>query len=149
MVTVPTPDLINTPDAVFANLLDEDPLGQAFWMYWFGAGRYSKLRKHFSALGESGALATKLSARADKQVPLLQSHDARGLRIDRVIQHPDYRELEKLSYGRGIVGIKYRAEFLAKHRAYRHLAGFGAGYYFAQSEIGLYCPICIDRKSVV
>jgi len=143
MVTVPTPDSINTPDVVFANLLDEDPLGQAFWMYWFGAGRYSKLRKHFSALGESGALATELSARADKQVPVLQSHDARGLRIDRVVQHHDYRELEKLSYGRGIVGIKYRAEFLAKHRAYRHLAGFGAGYYFAQSEIGLYCPICM------
>lgn len=142
-MTVPTPNLINTPDVRFANLLDEDTLGQAFWAYWFGAGRYSKLRKHFSALGESGALASELSARADKQVPVLQSHDARGLRIDRVIQHPDYRELEKLSYGRGIIGIKYQTEFLARHRAYRHLAGFGAGYYFAQSEIGLYCPICM------
>jgi len=137
------PDLLNTPDIRFTNLLDEDPLGEEFWKYWFGTGRFKNLRYHFSALGESGALATGLSARADKQGPTLQTHDARGLRIDRLIQHPDYRELEKLSYGRGIVGIKYDQKFLAKHRAFRHLAGFGAGYYFAQSEIGLYCPICM------
>ena len=142
-MTDPTSDLINTPEVRFTNLLDEDPLGEAFWKHWLGAGRYNKLRAHFSALGESGALATELSARADKQGPTLQTHDARGMRKDCVVQHPDYRELEKLSYGRGIVGIKYQPEFLAKHRAFRHLVGFGAGYYFAQSEIGLYCPICM------
>ncbi len=108
-----------------------------------GAGRYNKLRAHFSALGESGALATELSARADKHGPVLQTHDARGLRTDRIVQHPDYRELEKLAYGRGIVGLKYPPGFLARHRAFRHLLGFGAGYYFAQSEIGLYCPVCM------
>ncbi|MGA7595175.1 MAG: acyl-CoA dehydrogenase family protein [Gallionella sp.] len=143
MMTVPSTDPINTPDVRLTNLFDEDPLGEAFWKHWFGAGRFGKLRGHFSALGESGALATGLSARADKQGPLLQTHDARGMRIDRIVQHPDYRELQQLSYGRGIVGIKYQPEFLSRHRAYRHLLGFGAGYYFAQSEIGLYCPICM------
>jgi hypothetical protein len=143
MMTDPASDLINTPEARFTNLLDEDPLGEEFWKLWLGTGRFGKLRGHFSALGESGALATGLSARADKQGPTLQTHDARGIRIDRIVQHPDYRELEKLSYGRGIVGIKYQPGFLAKHRAFRHLVGFGAGYYFAQSEIGLYCPICM------
>jgi alkylation response protein AidB-like acyl-CoA dehydrogenase len=143
MKTVPTPDLINTPEIRFSNLLDEDPLGEEFWKHWLGAARFKQLRHHFSALGESGALATGLSARADKQGPTLETHDARGIRIDRVVQHPDYRELEKLSYGREIVGIKYNQKFLAKHRAFRHLVGFGAGYYFAQSEIGLYCPICM------
>jgi alkylation response protein AidB-like acyl-CoA dehydrogenase len=136
-------DLVNIPEIRFANLLDEDPLGEEFWKHWLGAGRYSELRCHFSALGESGALATELSARADKQGPTLETHDARGMRIDRVVQHPDYHELEKLSYGRGIVSIKYNSAFLAKHRACRHLVGFGAGYYFAQSEIGLYCPVCM------
>lgn len=135
--------MINIPEVRFTNLFDEDPLGEEFWKFWFGAARFGEFRDHFSALGESGAIATELSARVDRQVPTLQTHDARGKRIDRVVQHPDYRELEKLSYGRGIVGIKYDPKFLAKHRAFRHLAGFGAGYYFAQSEIGLYCPICM------
>ena len=143
MKITPAPDLINTPEVRFSNLFDEDPLGEEFWKHWLGIGRFSKLRRHFSALGESGALATEFSARADKQVPVLETHDARGIRIDRVIQHPDYHELEKISYGRGIVGIKYDPVFLARHSAYRHLVGFGAGYYFAQSEIGLYCPICM------
>ncbi len=138
-----TPDLLNTTEIKFSNLLDEDPLGEEFWRNWLGSARFRQLRRHFSALGESGALATELSARADKQGPTLETHDARGLRIDRVVHHPDYHELEKLSYGRGIVGIKYDPEFLAKHREFRHLVGFGAGYYFAQSEIGLYCPICM------
>ncbi len=136
-------DLINTPEIRFTNLLDEDPLGEEFWKHWLGATRFKQLRVHFSMLGESGALATEFSARSDKQTPTLETYDARGIRIDRVIQHPDYHELEALSYGRGIVGIKYAPKFLAKHRAYRHLVGFGAGYYFAQSEIGLYCPICM------
>jgi acyl-CoA dehydrogenase len=143
IVKAPSSDLVNTPEIRFSNLFDEDPLGQEFWKHWLGTARYSKLRNHFSALGESGAVATELSARADRQGPTLATHDARGKRVDRVVQHPDYRELELLSYGRGIVGIKYDPRFLAKHRAYRHLAGFGAGYYFAQSEIGLYCPICM------
>ncbi len=143
MANAQTFDFINTPEVRFSNLLDEDPLGEEFWKYWLGTARYSELRRHFSALGESGAFATGLSDRADKQGPALETHDARGMRVDRVVQHPDYRELEQLSYGRGIVGIKYQPRFLAKHRAHRHLAGFGAGYYFAQSEIGLYCPICM------
>lgn len=143
MTAVTTPDLLNTPEIRFTNLLDADPLGEEFWKYWLGAVRFRELRSHFSALGESGALATELSARADKQGPTLETHDARGIRKDRVLQHPDYDELERLSYGRDIVGIKYNRKFLARHRAVRHLVGFGAGYYFAQSEIGLYCPICM------
>ncbi len=137
------PDPSNLPEISHTNLLDEDPLGEEFWKRWLGAGRYSELRSHFSAMGESGALATELSARADRQSPTLQTHDARGMRVDHTIQHPDYHELERLSYGRGIVAIKYDSAFLARHREFRHLVGFGAGYYFAQSEIGLYCPICM------
>jgi alkylation response protein AidB-like acyl-CoA dehydrogenase len=148
MNTAPTSGLTNIPEIGiprigFSNLFDEDPLGLEFWKFWLGGARFSELGGHFSALGESGALATALSARADKQSPALETHDARGMRIDRVRFHPDYRELEKLSYGRGIVQIKYDPEFLARHHAVRHLVGFGAGYYFAQSEIGLYCPICM------
>lgn len=142
-MTATTTDPVNIPEIRFTNLFDEDTLGEEFWRFWFGSARFDELRGHFSALGESGAIATGYSARADRQGPTLQTHDARGTRIDRVIQHPDYRELEKLSYGRGIVGIKYDPGFLERHRQFRHLAGFGAGYYFAQSEIGLYCPVCM------
>jgi acyl-CoA dehydrogenase len=133
----------NIPEVQFENLFLNDPTGRKFWSHWFGAERFSALKSHFHAMGDAGAKAAPLSMRADKHGPVLLTHDACGERIDRVVQHPDYHELEKLSYGRGIVAIKYDREFLAKHREVRHLVGFGAGYYFGQTEMGLYCPICM------
>jgi hypothetical protein len=88
MKTIPKTDLLNTPEIRFANLLDEDPLGEAFWKHWLGAARFEQLRDHFSAMGESGALATPLSARADKQGPVLETHDERGIRRDRGVRKP-------------------------------------------------------------
>jgi alkylation response protein AidB-like acyl-CoA dehydrogenase len=130
------------PSFELGNLFDEDPFGQEAFAWWMGPA-WRDVRPHFTALGESGALATALSARADREGPTLQSHDARGERISRVVHHPDYRRLEELSYGRGIVAIKYEENFLSQHRARRHLVGFGAAYYFAQTEMGLFCPICM------
>ncbi len=132
----------NIPRIEFANLFDEDGVGEKFFEWWMGPA-FREVRGHFVAMGESGALATPLSARADKENPVLQTHDARGERVSRVVYHPDYHRMEELSYGRGIVAVKYDADFLARHRARRHLVGFGAAYYFAQTEMGLFCPICM------
>jgi alkylation response protein AidB-like acyl-CoA dehydrogenase len=132
----------NIPRVEFANLFDEDGVGERFFEWWMGSA-FPEVREHFAAMGESGALATPLSARADKEGPTLQTHDERGDRVSRVVHHPDYHRLEELSYMRGIVAVKYDPAFLAKHRARRHLVGFGAAYYFAQTEMGLFCPICM------
>lgn len=132
----------NIPQIEFSNLFEEDPIGRKFFEWWIGPA-FADVRDHFVAMGESGALAAPLSARADREGPVLQTHDARGERVDRIVFHPDYRRLEELSYGRGIVAIKYEPEFLARHRPHRHLVGFGAAYYFAQTEMGVFCPICM------
>jgi len=130
------------PDLAFDNLFAADPWGQAVFAHWLGA-EFAGLRGHFEALGRAGALAQPLSARADLHGPRLLTHDARGLRCDRVEYHPDYHALEELAFGGGIVSRKYEPDFLARHRARRHLVGFGAGFYFAQTELGLFCPICM------
>ncbi len=132
----------NIPRIEFANLFDEDGVGEKFFEWWLGPA-FGEVREHFVAMGEAAALAVPLSARADREGPVLQTHDARGERVGRVVYHPDYHRLEELSYGRGIVAVKYDPDFLARHRARRHLVGFGAGYYFAQTEMGLFCPICM------
>ncbi len=108
-----------------------------------GSERYRELKGHFVSLGDAGAKAGPFSASADRQGPVLKTHNTTGERIDQIVQHPDYIELQKLSYGRNIIGIKYDPQFLKKHRSVRHLVGFGAAYYFAQTEMGLYCPICM------
>jgi alkylation response protein AidB-like acyl-CoA dehydrogenase len=110
--------------------------------HWLGED-FPELREHFTALGRAGAAAQPLSARADVESPRLQTHDARGQRVDRIVYHPDYRALEELAFGAGIVSRKYDPAFLARHRARRNLVTLGAGFYFAQTEMGLYCPICM------
>jgi alkylation response protein AidB-like acyl-CoA dehydrogenase len=131
------------PAPAFDNLFAADPLAEAFWSHWLGAATWPALRPHFVELGRRGAEAQPLSALADRESPRLEAYDARGERVDRVVYHPAYRQLESLAYGGGIVALKYEADFLAAHRTRRHLAGFGAGYYFAQTELGLYCPVCM------
>lgn len=133
----------NIPSISFDNLLAADPLAEAIWPHWLGTKTWAATRHHFAAMGEAGARATGLAALADKEGPRLLTHNAAGERVDEVIYHPAYRELEALAFGGGIVALKYEPAFLAEHRANRHLIGFGAGYYFSQSEIGLYCPICM------
>lgn len=112
----------NIPRVEFANLFEEDGVGEQFFEWWMGSA-FREVREHFAAMGESGALATPLSARADKESPTLLTYDERGERISRVVHHPDYHRLEELSYGRGIVAVKYDPVFLANHRARRHLVG--------------------------
>lgn len=132
----------NIPRVELGNLFEEDPVGEKFFEWWLGH-TFLDTRKHFLAMGRAGALAGPLSARADRHSPVLKTHDALGERVNRIEYHPDYRELERLSYGGGIVAIKYDEAFLARHRAHRQLVGFGAAYYFAQTEMGLFCPICM------
>lgn len=133
----------NIPDVTFDNLFSADPLAEIFWPHYLGDEAWQALRGHFSAMGEAGARATPLSALADSSGPRLVTHNARGERVDQIVYHPAYREIEKLAYGGGIIAAKYDAEFLTSYRGLRHMLGFGAGYYFAQSDIGLYCPICM------
>ena len=132
----------NIPSPSFTNLFDEDPVARTLFAHWMGPS-FAVLQPKLTTMGRNAAIATALSARADKHGPVLQTHSASGQRIDRVTYHPDYHQLEQLSYGEGIVAIKYDPAFLAQHKRVRHLAGFALGYVFGQTGPGLFCPICM------
>ncbi len=132
----------NIPQPAFDNLFQEDPVGERFFEWWLGPA-FTENRRHFVSMGERAARAAPLSQRADKETPVLHTHDATGERVNRVAYHPDYHALEDLAYGGGILSLKYDEAFLAKHRKNRHTIGFGIAYYFAQTELGLFCPICM------
>jgi acyl-CoA dehydrogenase len=133
----------NLPSIDFKNLFNVDFFGKHFWPYLLGNKSFSKLKERFVHFGELAAKATPLSALADKYPPQLHTHNKIGERIDEIEYHPAYLELQKLSYGEGIVSLKYEKKFLAEHKDIRHQTGFALGYYFAQTESGLFCPICM------
>lgn len=133
----------NFPLTEFEDLLAADPLAEKLWKYFLGADKWEEVHSHFEKMGRGGAQATSHSDVVDKNSPQLKRFDASGLRICEIVHHPSYQKLRELSYGQGIVAIKYEEDFLAENRKIRHMTGFGAGYYFAQTEPGLYCPICM------
>lgn len=80
---------------------------------------------------------------ADHQGPKLVTHDPSGNRVDRIEYHPAYREMQKIAYGSGMVGMKYDGKTVAAHPDAVQLVGFALGYLFAMGEMGLYCPVCM------
>lgn len=98
-------------------------------------------------LAEMGQRAAEevapLAAVADRESPRLVSHDSRGRRVDRVVYHPAYREMERIAYGSGIVGLKYDAAVAARFPDSLHTIGFSLGYLFAMAEMSLFCPVCM------
>lgn len=127
----------------FKNLYTSDPFGQNLWSYFLGPQRHNEFKSYLQNFGKIGAEATVLSALADKHSPQLHTHNKVGERVDIVEYHPAYLELKKISYGQGLVALKYDPTFLQKNKNCRHLLSFAMGYYFAQTETGLFCPICM------
>jgi alkylation response protein AidB-like acyl-CoA dehydrogenase len=132
----------NLPLFTAQNLFKEDPLGSLFFKKWLG-DYFSSLEATYLEFGENAAKASPLSMKADQNRPKIKKIDINGVQTDTVVYDDSYHELEKLSFGKGIVAIKYDPDWMSKYSSVRHLLGFSLGYYFAQSEMSLYCPICM------
>ncbi len=132
----------NLPIYTTQNLFNEDPLGSLFFKKWLG-DFFASLEATYIEFGENAAKASPLSMKADQNRPKIKKIDIDGVKVDTIEYDPSYHELEKLSFGKGIVAIKYDPEWMRKYSSVRHLLGFSLGYYFAQSEMSLYCPICM------
>jgi acyl-CoA dehydrogenase len=130
------------PPSRFGNLFHADPLGAALFSGWLG-GHWADLRPIFEQLGAAGAAAHPLSIQADRCRPTLHHEERPDGRSDRIDYHPDYRALENLAYGTGLVSRRNDLGFLVKHAQRRNLVSIGSGYYFAQSEIGVMCQVCM------
>lgn len=127
----------------FDNLYHADPLGKKLWTYWLGENIHKEFEMRFSQMGKNAAIATPLSDVADKQGPKINNFNSVGERVDKISYHPAYTKLKKLSYEQEIISLKYDPNFLKQHKNNRHLIGFAIAYYFAQTETGLFCPICM------
>jgi len=130
------------PEPEFPNLFQADPLAAALFGGWLGP-HWSEFRPIFDAMGRAGALAQPLSRSADAHRPTLVRGEP-GARIpDRIAYHPDTAALEDLAYATGLVHRRNDLDFLVRHSARRNLVSVGCGYFFAQTEIGIMCQVCM------
>jgi len=93
-----------------------------------------------------GAVASQrmdeLAQIANRQVPVLMQFDKRGQRVDKVIFHPAYHELEKIAYQDfAIAACSHRDGALGWPGKVPQPVKFAQGYLGMQAESGVFCPV--------
>jgi acyl-CoA dehydrogenase len=115
------------------------------------------LKRHLSAkdferaqtiLAEMGAVASQkmdsLSEAANRQSPVLMQFDKKGQRVDEVIFHPAYHELERIAYQDfAIAACSHRDGALGWQGHIPQPVKFALGYLGMQAEAGVFCPIAM------
>jgi alkylation response protein AidB-like acyl-CoA dehydrogenase len=110
---------------------------------------FERAEPHLIALGEAaGGVIDTLAADADRNPPVLRPYDERGRRIDEVVRHPAYRELERIAFSRfGLAAMSHRDGVLGWPGRVPHLVKYALVYLFAQSEFGLLCPVNVTDST--
>lgn len=115
------------------------------------------LKRHLSSedyeraqaiLTEMGAVASqemdKLAEIANRQGPVLMQFDKRGQRVDEVIFHPAYHELERIAYQDfAIAACSHREGALGWPGRIPQPVKFALGYLGMQAESGVFCPVAM------
>ncbi|HXG04684.1 MAG TPA: acyl-CoA dehydrogenase family protein [Candidatus Binatia bacterium] len=120
---------------VCSTLLDEADLARA--------------RPHLVELGAlAGDRLDRLAAEADRHPPVLRAWDETGRRVDEIVFHPAYREMERLAFGRfGLAAMSHRPGVLGWPGPVPHVVKYALSYLFAQAEFGLLCPVSLTDST--
>ncbi len=97
-------------------------------------------------LTDIGAVASQrmdaLAETANRQGPVLQQFDKRGQRVDEIIFHPAYHELEYIAYEQfAIAACSHRTGVLGWPGRVPQSVKFALGYLGMQAESGVFCPV--------
>ncbi|MCG3175012.1 MAG: Crotonobetainyl-CoA dehydrogenase [Myxococcota bacterium] len=126
------------------NYFETDAVLQRVLLHFGGASLMDQARPLLVRMGElAGTRGADLADEADRDGPVHIPYDRFGERVDEIRRSRAYEELVRLAYGEGIIGNYYPAALGGVEHPLPHLVKFAQGYVFAQSEQGLYCPICM------
>src|SRR5215470_5357303 len=100
-----------------------------------------------------GAVASQkmdeLAEIANRQGPVLAQYDKRGQRVDEVIFHPAYHELERIAYQDfAIAACSHREGTLGWPGRVPQPVKFALGYLGMQAESGVFCPVSMTDALV-
>ena len=106
------------------------------------------LREEFDSMGRfaTSPEAQDLARLANTVLPILKTHDARGMRIDQVEYHPAYHALMRRSVGAGLHSSAW--EDLPAEKGISHQARAIRFFLTAGLECGHLCPITMTSASV-
>lgn len=106
-----------------------------------GGGGFAGPLEHYGEL--AGGDLYRAGFDANRQRPVLRTHDAQGRRIDTVDFHPAYHQLMATAKGKGVAGLSWHAP---RHGA--HVARAALSYLHHQAEAGTSCPLTMTHAAV-
>src|SRR6266853_706516 len=133
------------PDTDGINFFSADP-DLSFLLRWhLSAEDYERAQ---TILTEMGAMASQkmdsLAEAANRQGPVLMQFDKKGQRVDEVVFHPAYHELERIAYQDfAIAACSHRDGALGWQGHVPQPVKFALGYLGMQAEAGVFCPIAM------
>jgi alkylation response protein AidB-like acyl-CoA dehydrogenase len=78
----------------------------------------------------------------------LVSFDAGGQRVDEIVYHPAYVEMQRLGFSEwGFAAMSHREGVLGWPGLVPHVVKYALSYLFVQSEFGLFCPISMTDSA--
>src|SRR6266516_4937204 len=133
------------PETDGINFFSADPDLSFILMRHLSAEDYERAQ---TILAEIGAVASQkmdsLAEVANRQGPVLMQFDKKGKRVDEVIFHPAYHELERIAYQDfAIAACSHRDDALGWRGRIPQPVKFALGYLGMQAEAGVFCPIAM------
>lgn len=133
------------PDTEGMNFYSADPDLSFLLRHHLSAEEYDRAQR---ILTEMGAVASQkmdeLAEIANRQGPVLVQFDKRGQRVDEVVFHPAYHELERIVYEDfAIAGCSHRKGASGWPGRVPQPIKFALGYLGMQAESGVFCPVAM------
>lgn len=106
-----------------------------------GAASFAKPLQHYGKLAGGDLYSAGFDA--NRQRPLLRTHDAQGHRIDTVDFHPAYHQLMATAKTHGVAGLSWQSG-----QPGAHVARAALSYLHHQAEAGTSCPLTMTHAAV-
>jgi acyl-CoA dehydrogenase len=127
-----------------SNFFKSDLVLQHYLHSVLGVRSLAYVSEKLDRLGTQAATElSELSMTADKFPPVLQKRNFYGENIDKINFHPAYKRMKEIAIESEMLRIKWEPALRQRFEGDRHKLGFSAGFLFAMSESGLYCPLCM------
>jgi len=131
------------------NFFEEDPNLLHALRTYANARDVERATPHLREVGRcAGNELNELAMVADQHPPQLRSFDPQGNRIDEIVYHPAFVEMQKLGFARfGFAAMSHREGVLGWPGRVPHVIKYALSYVFVQSEFGLFCPISMTDSA--
>lgn len=131
------------PDTSGINFYTEDPDLSHILRHSLSAEDFERAHTILKRMGEVASQEMdELAQVANCQGPVLVQYDKRGQRVDEVVFHPAYHELERIAYEEfAIAACSHREGALGWPGKVPQQVKFALGYLGMQAESGVFCPV--------